>query len=445
MLCGGMDPRLTMETGRPRGIPAVAAYTWQRQWRAEAFIGLCSGILGLASFVALRSLGAPTWVVPLITVAGQVPWILAPAWEPLFAKIHPQRAFLWLGVLSKGPLLLVALVEVTRTGAQGHGSGDWRLFLTAVVLFYLVDGAYIPHRGALLRANFPTPVRGRMFGLLSTVALVASILANRGGGWLLDGDPAWLRVLFPVAAVCGIAGHVFLSRIRWKRDGEAPASFGPGLRAGAAALAKAWRQAFVVLGKDRDFRAFEVGFMLYGFGLLMSTPLLIAYAEEHLRLSTNEFSWAQGTVQPLAHLGSVWLIGRLSDRLGLVRTTALSFLVLVAFFAAMPFVGSASGLIPLYAVLGVAMAGVNVGWNLGPLRFAPEGRSRTYTSVHVLLVGVRSGTAPLLGYALGSLTSYDVAFALSAALQAVAFATLWRLSRRLRAADAEVPFARTAP
>jgi MFS family permease len=427
-----MDPRLTMESARPRGIPAVAAYTWRRQWRAEIFIGLCSGILGLSAFVSQRALGAPAWVVPLITVAGQVPWILAPAWEPLLAKIHPQHAFLMLGVLSKGPLLLVGLVAVARTGSHGEGSGDWALFLAAVVLFFLVDGAYIPHRGALLRANFPTPVRGRMFGLLSTVALLASIVANRAGGELLDRDPTWLRVLFPAAAACGIAGHVFLARIRWRRDGEAPVPPEPGLRAATAAFARAWRQALVVLGKDRDFRTFEVGFMLYGFGLLMSTPLLVVFAEKHLGLSTNEFSWAQGAAQPLAHLGSVWLIGRLSDRIGLVRTTALSFLTLVAFFALLPAVGGAAGLIPLYLLLGVAMAGVNIGWNLGPLRFAPEGRSRTYTSVHVLLVGVRSGTAPLVGYALGAVVSFDVAFGLSAALQAAAFVTLWRLSRRVR-------------
>jgi hypothetical protein len=271
-----------------------------------------------------------------------------------------------------------------------------------------------------------------MFGLLSTVALVASMVANKGGGALLDRDPYWLRILFPLAALSGIVGHVFLAQIRWRRDGEAPVPPAPGTRAVFAALGKAWRQAFVVLGRDRDFRVYEIGFMLYGFGLLMSTPLLVLYAEGELHVTLDQWSWAQGVAQPLAHLGSVWLIGRLSDRLGLVRTTALAFAVLFFFFAAMPLVGDALGLIPLFVVLGFAMAGVNIGWSLGPLRFAPEGRSRTYTSVHVLLVGVRSGTAPILGYFLREATSFSVAFGVSAGLQALAFVTLWRLSRRVR-------------
>jgi MFS family permease len=427
-----MDPGATMASARARALPPIARYTWARQWRAEGLIGLCSGIFGLAAFAAERSLGGPDWIVPLITVAGQVPWILAPAWEPLFARIDPQRAFLWLGALSKGALLLVLFVHVERTGAEGEGTGNLPAFVVAVVMFYIVDGAYIPHRSALLRANFSTPVRGRMFGLLSTVALVASMIGSKGGGWLLDRDARWLRLLFPIAAVSGILGHVFLSRIRWRRDGDAPVPAEPGLRAAGRAFVRAWAQALRVLARDRDFRWFEIAFMLYGFGLLMCSPLLVIYAQRDLRLSYGEWTWAQGFVSPLAQLSSVWLAGRLADRLGVARSTGIAFAVLGVFFAVMPFVDTAGGLEAAYVLLGLGMAGVIVGWNVGPLRFAPAGRARTYTGAHVLLVGVRSGTAPFFGYGLARLTSIQTAFAVAAGLMALAALTQARLGRRVR-------------
>jgi MFS family permease len=417
--------------GARRSLPPVAVYTVNRQWRGELFVGLCSGIFGLSAFVARRSLGAPEWIVPLITVAGQLPWILSPAWEPMFARLHPQRAFLWLGLLSKGPLLLVALVAVVPIdGGEGRGEGDAGLFLAAVLLFYLVDGAYIPHRGALLQANLPASVRGRMFGLLSTVALLASILSAKVGGWLLDEDPRWMRVLFPAAAVLGIVGHVFLSRIRWKRSaGPRLPAREPGWRAATGALARAWRDGIALLKEDRAFFLFEAAFMLYGFGLLMSTPLVVLFAEDDLGLSYGDWTTAANLASPLAHLAAVWAIARLSDRIGLTRTTSLAYLLLLVFFALVPFARSAGSLAAAYALLGVSMAGISVGWTLGPLHFAPPGRARQYMSVHVLLVGVRSGTAPFVGYFLAEATSVRAAFWITAGLMALAFLVMSRVGR----------------
>jgi predicted MFS family arabinose efflux permease len=258
------------------------------------------------------------------------------------------------------------------------------------------------------------------------------MFAAKGGGWLLDHDPRWLRALFPLAAVLGILGHVFISRIRWRRDGEGPEVPEPGVRGALAAMGRAWAQALRVLRRDRDFFLFEAAFMLYGFALLMSTPLVVIYAEGDLGLTYGEWTWASGFASPLAQLASVFLVGRLSDRLGLARSTSLAFLLLVGFFAVLPLVTGANGLIASYVALGVAMAGVNVGWNLGPLRFAPIGRSRTYTSVHVLLVGVRSGTAPVVGYLAMKTFGIRITFGVSAVMMALAFLLMWWLARRVR-------------
>ena len=109
--------------------------------------------------------------------------------------------------------------------------------------------------------------------------------------------------------------------------------------------------------------------------------------------------------------------------------TFVMLIVLALFFGLMPAVGSATGLVGAFALFGFAMAGVNLGWSLGPLHFASEGRAHMYTAVHFSLVGVRSVFAPLLGFLVKDHFSYAAAFGLSVAFVLVAAATVWRLAR----------------
>lgn len=409
-------------------------------------LGIFGGVFGLGSFALKRSLGAPDVLVPLVIALGQVPWIFAPAWQPLFTGMDRQKAFVALGLLSKGPLLLVGLVAVTSTGLSGHGTGDYVLFLVCLVLFYVGDAAYIPHRSALIASNYPASIRGRMFGLLATAAMLAQVVASKSAGFVLDHDPASLRWLFPAAALIGIAGHVVLSRIRWRAPRAAVAAGGRGLKAAGRAVARTWHDTLALLRRDPGFRTYETGFMLYGFGLNMSASVLVLYVEGSLRLSYDEWTTASGLVNPLAYLLSIALLGRLLDRMGVVRLCTLSFALLGVYFAALPLVHGIGALVATYVVFGVCMAGVNLGWNLGPLHFAPTGQSHLYMSVHVGLVAIRSSLAPLAGFGLYRLTSAPTTFLASALLQVLAVVTMLRLDRRVRAAERRaVPEVPTEP
>jgi MFS family permease len=423
-------------SSRPRlrstPLPRVADYTMRRQWPAEMLLGVFGGVFGLGMFALRRSLGAPEVLVPLVIALGQVPWILAPSWQPIFSAMDRRRAFVVLGWMSKGPLLLVCLVGVVATGAEGRGQGDYVLFLILLVLFYVGDAAYIPHRGALIGSNYPAHLRGRMFGLLATAAMLASIVASKTSGWVLDHDPTALRWLFPLAAALGIAGHVLLSRIRWRAPRAAVAAGGRGLKAAGRAVARTWRDTARVLREDPAFRTFETGFMLYGFGLNMSMSVLILFSEGALHVSYDDWTTAQGVANPLAYLVSVALLGRLVDRLGVVRLTMGAFALLTVYFLLLPFVTGLTGLVLTYVIFGLSMAGVNLGWNLGPLHFAPPHRSHLYMSVHVALVAFRSTLAPLAGFGVYQAFSAQVTFFCSAALVLAGTLTMLKLDRHAR-------------
>ncbi|MGH7162068.1 MAG: hypothetical protein ACREID_01185, partial [Planctomycetota bacterium] len=197
--------------------PRVARYTWARQWPAAALFGVAQGVIALAPFAVMRSLGSSDLVVSLIITAWQFPWILAPLCEPLLLRLDPQRAFRWIGAAMFLPLLFVVFVDVDPVGPHGSGKGDLLLFLCLLFFESAANIAFVPHRGALIHANYPVEVRGRFYGLLTAVMILMSVFSSKAGGLLLDLDPRWLRAIYPAAALAGLLALRQYSRIRWRQ------------------------------------------------------------------------------------------------------------------------------------------------------------------------------------------------------------------------------------
>lgn len=416
---------------RTRPLSRMTRYTWSRHWPAEALMGLSGGVMNLTAFALQRSMGAPDWTSPALVVLGQGLWILAPAWPLVLARMEKQRTFFWLGLLSRGPLLLMALASVAHRdgGAADQGLGAWWLLFATFLVSNNLDAVYTPHRNALIRANYPLTVRGRIYGLVTVVAGLCSIGAGQAAGHFLDGDPVFVRVVFPAAALLGVVGHVMMARIRWRFDGpvevrpeRGPALVGVAMRDALAASVR-------TLKHDRDFRLFEAGFMLYGLGLLSVTPLFVSHFAPVF--STHEWAVSDRLVLPLTQMLLVPFVGRLSDRIGIVRVGGLAFALLVPFFLWMAFVTSPGQLQAAYVLFGVCMAGVNVSWALGPLYFAPRGQAHHYSAVHVACVGVRSVVGPTLGYVAQRALSFGAALVIAAALETAAAIVTFRLARRV--------------
>lgn len=424
-----------MSEPSPR-FPRLALYTWQRQWPSEVCKGAVEGISGLAGFVALRTLGAPEWVSVLIAIAGQILWVFAPGLEAFTSRLDHRKAILWLGVAANVPLLLIAFVPPDAVGSirvLGTELHWWVPFVAAIIVLTALDAFYIPLRGALLRANYADSVRGRFFSALSAVSKAGSMLSSKAAGWMLHHDPALLRVVFPLAGVFGLAEHIQLARIRWHHTETPVRDRESGFTQFLSSLREGWR----ILRTDRDFRTYEIGFTLYGLGFLMSQPMFSIFAERDLRLSYDEVTWAQGVTEPVAYLAVALLLGPRIPKLGIVPVTALSFLSLSIFFIALAHVTAPWQYVALWGLFGATMAAVNLGWNLGPIRFAPPGKARAYAAVHVCVVGLRIIVGPALGYGIarlsgGAATDVRLVFGISCVVVAAGCVVTARLARRVR-------------
>ncbi|MHC4939356.1 MAG: MFS transporter [Planctomycetota bacterium] len=401
-----------------RSLPRVAAYTWRLHWPAAILIGAASSIVFLSGFAFKRSFGAPASWVPALIAIWQAPWILAPFVSGWLSKRDPQKAWRAIGIAAGLPLLLVGLVDIQPVdGLPGQGAGQYYLFAVLLGLHFLMSVFYIPHRGGLMRANYPRDVRGRIYGLRESLAIAAGIVAARVAQHFLDDDPRSIRVIFPVAGLLVIATCFLKSRIRWRFSARERRDDGHGLHL---------REAL----SNRRFMIYELGFMLYGFGFLMSWPLHILLVEEKLQLSYGEYTWAQNVAFPVMQLAAMVVWGRFADRKGVVHMTGAAFTLLTMFLITMPFVDGFWSLIAAFLLFGGAMAGVMVGWSLGPLHFSPEGRGHAYTAVHFGCVGIRSIIAPFLGYWVKEWAdSFAVGYFAAAAMMALGTITIAWLAR----------------
>jgi MFS family permease len=402
-------------------LPRVAAYTWRLHWPSALLVGGGMGVISLAPFVFKRSLGADERWIPALIAIWQAPWILTPLVTGWLARVHPQRVWYGIALAASIPLICVAFVDVEAVvgGKPGAGVGTAWLFVLLFSLYHLTSVFYIPHRGALMRTNYPVEVRGRFFGIREILSTVALIVVARTAQHFLDSDPRSLRVLFPFAGVCLALAYSLKARIRWRGQGR---DRSPVERRGKLRDALA----------NKPFLTYELGFMLYGFGFLMSFPLLVLFMEDELQLNYNEYTLATSVAMPVTQILAMFFWGRLADRIGTIRMTSIAFFLLVCFLILVPFVSGLASLILAFVLFGAAMSGVFIGWSIGPLHFAPEGHGHLYVAVHFSAVGIRSVIAPFLGYAVKeALDSYRAGFWSAAVFMLAGAITIARLSRRV--------------
>lgn len=369
-------------------------------WHVPAVVldGLTQGIAVLYLVVARKSLFASDLVVTLLTIG--------PVGVMLFANVfalrmigRPKRPyFVAAALVGRAPLLGVFFV---------HDAASYTALLLMSFFAYLV---FKPAENSILQANYERAHRGRIYGWLNAILLVASMVSAFGGGRILDGNPEAFRHLLPASGLVGLLamGCYALLPVR-ALEYEKPLATRPGLFA-------AYRNFFDALWKDRQFGRIELCFLVYGMGIIMLDPLMVIFIVDELRLDYSEAATALGLIGQLAVLLLAPAVGRIFDRASPFKMLGWSVLLLAVFPVALCAARGAGALYFAYAIRGVAMSGILMVWNLGPIHFAGERDSSNYMGVHMTLTGVRGLAAPLLGMGMYYLIGLSGAFLVAAAL-----------------------------
>ncbi len=197
-------------------------------------------------------------------------------------------------------------------------------------------------------------------------------------GWVLDEHEGAWPWLYAIAAAAAVYAYLHWSRLRRRRT--------PRPTEGLEHHASPFR----ALQRDRLFLAFEACFMAYGLGFLMLQPVLPLYLIDDLGVTYKQASFAKGVLFWVVMGLSGPFLGKVADRIGILRLCVFAFLTLALFPSPSSLLPGLIGLYVGYTIFGLAMSGVFLAWSLGPIHLA-RGRDTTpYLNAHLGLVGIRA-------------------------------------------------------
>ncbi|HUW83739.1 MAG TPA: MFS transporter [Phycisphaerae bacterium] len=408
-------------------LPQVVAYpesaqVLRRQVVASVFLTTRWAVLAILPYQLVKHFGAPDFYSIIATMATPAMMLLSVFWGGLYRRTATRR-YVWVYWLVG--VLPIAGIALSYSPAAALG---WLLVGS------VASAGMVPISGDIMRACYPPGVRGRVMSVLMFASIIANGLAAYGVGKWLDFDSQAFRLYLPLAVVIQLGGVALLASIGrlplfLEREQSLVADDS------RTSLLRRFVKMWSVLVEDRDFRRFEVFFMLYGAGWMVCWALLPLLVYHRLNLAYGDFNESTQVAFQATMLVAILVAGRLVDRLGPVRLAALAFGWLALYPIALMLAQGVWSLTIATVIYAMGMAPVNVVWTLGPITLARRaGDASRYLSVHGSMVGVRAIIFQPLGWLLYNVTgSFVVPLTLATVLLVLGCAGMWGLDRSIRA------------
>lgn len=346
----------------------------------------------LLPVLARKQFAAGNWQTLLFTAAPSTLFLFAIFWQAIFARLPFRRSVMLYWLFGNLPYAFAAFV---------HSYAE----LLAIQFVACAGGAsWSILAGDLLKRLYPDRQRGRVFGILNVAMLAGGMTATYLVGRWLDLDAEAFRIYMPLLAGVQAVGCLILVRLE-HRAGEIPPPR-PVQPLRWSAVVEPILHMNRILRADRRFARYEAAFMTYGIGWMICYALLPLLVTEKLHLDYAQIAASTQVVFNLAQLLAMFPAGLLIDRLGPVRTSGLSFALLTLYPIGLAFARGPAELALASAAYGVMMAGVNMGWMLGPVALAgsPD-KVPHYVAIHTTLVGLRGSLFQGLGMLLYTATA----------------------------------------
>jgi hypothetical protein len=253
----------------------------------------------------------------------------------------------------------------------------------------------LPLYTAIIKANYPARLRGRLVAVELVLAMLGSALFHLVGGAILEGSGDRYGTLiagYGIANLIAAGALLFVPSRRPRRTSRAAPTVSP-----LAALALLWR--------DRAFGLTVGAWFLFGFGSLLVAPLRILFLTEPrygFDLPAVQVALIAGTVPDIMRLLFTPIWANLFDRFNFISVRVglnmCSVLSIVLFFQ----LHSVPAAIAGAALMGAFNAGGMLAWSLWVTRFADRENTAAYMSVHTFATGMRMMLGATIGIQLAS-------------------------------------------
>ena len=377
-------------------------------------------LFAMLPLIARLRFDAGDWQTAMVTAALPTLMLASIFWSELLRRISPARYLIihWLAAM-----LPVALIA---------GARNFEHLLICHIVASAGFGGWSPVNGLLLKRLYKDSLRGRVYGLLNAAQLIGGMATVWVIGRWQTADPDAFRIFLPGIVLIQGLGIAILIRLAKITEDRAPAA-APEKRPWSGVLAPVLHM-HRTLRDDRNFLRYEAAFMTYGAGFMICEVLLPVLVTDKLHLSYQEYAERAVVVQRFGMLALALPMGWVMDRIGATRTSGLSFAWLGLYPILLLMATGPGGLTVASGLFGLAMAGVMVGWMLGPVALAPSpDKVPHYVAIHATLVGIRGILFQSLGMLLYRMSG---SFTWPLALASFAFVAgawqMWRLHGRMR-------------
>ncbi|MFC4452244.1 MFS transporter [Deinococcus sonorensis] len=300
-----------------------------------------------------------------------------------------------------------------------------------LIALVALSSIFIAANGALWTAWMgdvvPAQERGRYFGLRSGINGMIGTVANLLAGVWLDrvGAPLNFQTVLLVAVGAGLVAVALLTRH------DEPPLGGERLR---------MRSTFALPLMNRTFRRLAVFAVYWGFAVMISSPFVIPYFLNHLRMSYLQVAiWSTISAVSALVLSPTW--GRLADRVGNKPVLAVTTFLAGTLLPLTWMLAAPGRLWPIWVsgvVDALVWSAINPGMFNLSLATTPRENRAAFIAVLSALTGVAGFLGGLVSGPLLELyraftpsatgwTAYHTLFATSATLRVMA----WTLLRRV--------------
>jgi len=306
-----------------------------------------------------------------------------------FAIVPFLRLLKWRVTTMCGALHLASTAGIIAAAlAPSEGT-----FIVSLVLAAIAFMLQIPLLTHIHRSNYPSEIRGQLFGISATVRGVSAAIFAIWAGKFLQDDISRYQPLMWLFVVCGLISSYTLF-----------ATPSPSAPAGGVRIF----DAFAWLKRDRLFRNLIISWFILGVANLTGVALHVewlANPETGLGYDAFTVSFIAITVLGVAKLSSTFFWARWFDRanfflLRIVLNCLFALATVLIFCTHNIWIVGAG-----FALQGFAFAGGNIAWSLWVTKVAPEKHVAEYMSVHTFTTGVRALIAPFLGFWLITIVS----------------------------------------
>ena len=394
-------------------------------WSA-LFNGIIMSLNQTQDIIARKALSATAFQLTIMAMIWPVSNFMSIWWGRMFERsCHKSRYFIFVGIFGRLSLIY---------GLWLSGMNEFMLLLG---LMFSFNALLIPAQNSIYQRNIDPRRRSKVYGYTISLGMLVAIGFTFVAGRWLDINENAFRWILAITAIAGFIASLLLSFIKIQepeKDGICqPLRWIDVVR-------DPIRRSLLLLKENKPFASFERSFSIYGMGFIMIQPVLPIFLVDMLKLSYTGNFVAKGIISQIPMLLLSPFLGKWHDKLHPFRFIGVFFAILALFpaliiLSALTLKWHLLSVILVYlayAVFGLAMAGVNIAWNMGSIFFAGSEDASMYQSVHVTMTGIRGVIAPLLGLLLLKTTGLISVFVVSSCFLITASFISWKDFKRLQ-------------